>query len=66
MLLTGLSEAVVRLFLPSSVESIEKRLDGGADAGSVWLETEPSPPLSEPREECLSGGIPNVEYLILA
>jgi len=36
MLLTGLSEVLpVRLFLPSSVESSEKRLDGGADTGSV-------------------------------
>jgi hypothetical protein len=37
MLLTGLSEALVRLFLPSSVESSEKRLDGGLEAASKWL-----------------------------
>lgn len=65
MLLTGLSAALVRLFLPSSVESSEKRLDGGADTGSVGLASVPSP-LSGKREECLSGGIPKVEYLILA
>ncbi len=34
MLLTGLSEALARLFLPSS-ESIEKRLDGIVDVASV-------------------------------
>jgi hypothetical protein len=39
MLFTGLSEALVRLFLPSSVESSEKRLDGGRDAASTWLVT---------------------------
>ena len=65
MLLTGLSVALVRLFLPSSVESSEKRLDGGADTGSVGLASVPSP-LSGEREECLSGGISKAEYLILA
>jgi len=33
-LLTGLSEALIRLFLPSSVESSEKRLGGGLNAVS--------------------------------
>lgn len=40
MLLTGLSEALIRLFLLSSVESSEKRLDGGLDgAASMVLAT---------------------------
>jgi hypothetical protein len=37
MLLTGLIEALERLFLPSSVESSEKRLDGAGDGRSIWL-----------------------------
>lgn len=39
MLLTGLIEALERLFLPSSVESSEKRLDGAGDGRSIWLTT---------------------------
>jgi hypothetical protein len=41
MLLTGLREALVRLFalVPSSVESSEKRLDGGLDTASKLLAT---------------------------
>ena len=34
MLLTGFREVLVRLFAPSSMESSEKRLDGGLDAAS--------------------------------
>lgn len=41
MLLTGLREALVRLLtlIPSSVESSEKRLDGGLDTASKLLAT---------------------------
>ena len=33
--LTGVSESLVRLLAPSSIESSKKRLDGGLDACSV-------------------------------
>jgi hypothetical protein len=63
MLLTGLSEALIRLFLPSSVESIEKRLDGGLDAASMVLATL-SLILCEPEARC-SGGTCMEEYLVM-
>lgn len=63
MLLTGLSEALIRLFLPSSVESSEKRLDGGLDAASMVL-ARLSLILCEP-EARFSGGTCTVEYLVM-
>jgi hypothetical protein len=61
MLLTGLSEALIRLFLPSSVESSEKRLDGGLDAASMVL-ARLSLRLCETEARC-SGGTSTAEYL---
>jgi hypothetical protein len=61
MLLTGLSEALIRLFLPSSVESSEKRLDGGLDAAPMVL-AKLSLRLCEPEARC-SGGTSTAEYM---
>lgn len=58
MLLTGLSEALIRLFLPSSDESSEKRLDGGLDAASMVL-ARLSLRLCKPEVRC-SGGTSTV------
>jgi hypothetical protein len=63
MLLTGLSEALIRLFLPSSADSNEKRLDGGLDAASMVL-ARLSLRLYEPEARC-SGGTSTVEYLVM-
>jgi len=63
MLFTGLSEALNRLFLPSSVESSEKRLDGGLDGASMVL-ARLSLTLCEPEARC-SGGTSTAEYLVM-
>jgi hypothetical protein len=63
MLLTGLSDALIRLFLPSSVESSEKRLDGGLDAASMVL-VRLSLRLCETEARC-SGGTSTAEYLVM-
>lgn len=63
MLLTGLSDALIRLFLPSSDESSEKRLEGGLDAGSMVL-ARLSLRLCETEPRC-SGGTSTAEYLVM-
>jgi hypothetical protein len=63
ILLTGLSEALIRLFLPSSVESSEKRLDGGLDAAPMVL-ARLSLRLCETEARC-SGGTSTAEYLVM-
>lgn len=64
MLLTGLSEALIRLFLPSSDESSEKRLDGGLDAAASMVLARLSLMLCEPEARC-SGGTWTAEYLVM-
>jgi hypothetical protein len=63
ILLTGLSEVLIRLFLLSSVESSEKRLDGGLDGASMVLAVL-SLILCEPEARC-SGGTCMAEYLVM-
>jgi hypothetical protein len=65
ILLTGLSEALIRLFLPSSVESSEKRLDGGLDPASIVLaRLSLSLRLCETEARC-SGGTSTAEYVVM-
>ena len=65
MLLTGLSEVLVRLFAPapSSIESSEKRLDGGLDAVSKLVRLSLRP--SEAEEGCCSDDCSGVKSLAL-
>ena len=64
MLLTGFSEVLPRLFASSSMESSEKRLDGGLGAASKLLRLSLRP--SEAREDRCSDDGSGVKNLALS